>query len=185
MTAQMMPVAKQEEIVIRISGFTTHYLKSISGSGDRFNKHTSDNVWIIVDEINGKYKKQKGLNNPDILCRFDSEEEAKKCLVKIYKTHYKKHKENLPEGYIEIVRISVSVKEEVLGKYDFDALEGLEVSYIDVLEEFEDYFINTAFAKKTGITRDVIALKRKENLTGYLDLKIDNFFKSWCELNDK
>jgi len=53
------------------------------------------------------------------------------------------------------------------------------------LEEFEDYFINTAFAKKTGITRDVIALKRKENLTGYLDLKIDNFFKSWCELNDK
>ena len=28
MTAQMMPVAKQEEIVIRISGFTTHYLKS-------------------------------------------------------------------------------------------------------------------------------------------------------------
>ena len=77
------------------------------------------------------------------------------------------------------------MKEEVLGKYDFDALEGLEVSYIDVLEEFEDYFINTALARKEGITRNVIASKRKENLTGYLDLKIDTFFKSWCELNDK
>jgi len=185
MTTEKSCIGKKEKVVIRFTDKDKHYLKTSAGVGNRFNKDKSDDVWNIVDGITEKHTRKKGMFGDNILCHFDTEEDAKQCLIKIYQSYYKKHKNELPEGYIEIVKIIVSVEEKVLNKYDFDALDSLGASYTDVMEDFESYFVKTAFAVKSCITFDDMEKKRKTNLTGYTDEKINNFFHTWCELNDK
>lgn len=173
----------KEVFVIRLSLNNKLYLQDVAWVGTYFKETYSsyDFFGVAKDVLNHK----RSSDNEDTVLRFNNEEEAKNALIKVFNSYYKKNKKDLPQDILEIVRVKISVEEEVVNHYNIDEVKNLGNAKVDLMLEFEEYFSETPFAKGVNISLKNLEEMRKSNLTGYKEEKINIFFNNWIELNNK
>lgn len=107
----------KEWFVVRIASDLDErdYLKDKSFIGHRFAEYGASLSDVIREMVLNHVASE--FRGTDAICRFDTEAEAKALLVKVIEDFYNKNGEELSGDEFEIVRMVMTVEEQVVSKY--------------------------------------------------------------------
>lgn len=97
----------------------------------------------------------------------EMEEKLKKCKA-------------IPDEQISIVKVEIAMKETEVIHFSGDKKSTLKKN--ENMDNFEDYFVSTGYAKSKNLGKLNMVNLRHSEKNEYIDKKINNFYKSWIEL---